>query len=59
MIVFYLFPIKDHIATSVHLELEDFDNAPFDAQGGIGKMYQLFGSETENVVDEMNEVLVA
>jgi len=51
--------IKDHIATSVHLELEDFDNAPFDAQGGIGKMYQLFGGEVEKVVEELNEVLVA
>ena len=44
--------IKDHIATSVHMEIEDLDNAPFDAQGGIGKMYLLFG-------DEMNEVVVA
>jgi type I restriction enzyme R subunit len=33
--------------------------APFDAKGGIGKMYQLFGDEMESVIEEMNEELVA
>ncbi len=51
--------IKDHIATSIHLDRDDLDNAPFDAAGGIGKMYQLFGDETQKIMDELNEVLVA
>ncbi len=51
--------IKDHIASSVHLDVEDLDNAPFDASGGVGRMYQLFGEEMYEIVDELNEVLVA
>jgi len=51
--------IKDHIATSFHLEREDLDYAPFDARGGLGKMYQLFGDEMDTILDELNEVLAA
>ncbi|MBP6978235.1 MAG: type I restriction-modification enzyme R subunit C-terminal domain-containing protein [Bacteroidales bacterium] len=51
--------IKDHIANSIHLDREDLDYAPFDALGGIGRMYQLFGKEMEGIIEEMNEVLVA
>lgn len=51
--------IKDHIVSSYHLDLDDLDYTPFDAQGGRGKMYQLFGNEMEKIIDELNEVLVA
>ena len=51
--------IKDHIAASVHLERDDLDYAPFDARGGIGGMYRVFGSETDRIIAELNEVLVA
>jgi type I restriction enzyme, R subunit len=51
--------IKDHIATSVHFSKEDLNMAPFDAKGGIGKMYQLFGDEMDHIIEEMNEELVA
>ena len=51
--------IRDHIATSVHIDREDLDMAPFDAKGGLGKMYQLFGAEMDNVLKEMNEALAA
>jgi type I restriction enzyme R subunit len=51
--------IRDHIATSVHIDREDLDLAPFDAKGGLGKMYQLFGAEMDNVLKEMNEALAA
>jgi type I restriction enzyme R subunit len=44
--------LKDHIAASVHVDSDDLDYTPFDAQGGKGKMWQLFG-------DEMNEALAA
>jgi len=29
----------------------------FDNQGGRGKMYQLFGNEMNNIINELNEVL--
>ncbi len=51
--------IKDHIATSFHVELDDLDYTPFDAQGGRGKMYQLFGDKMDEIINELNEVLVA
>jgi type I restriction enzyme, R subunit len=51
--------LKDHIATSFHVELGDLDYTPFDAQGGRGKMHQLFGEQMDEIIDELNEVLVA
>ncbi len=51
--------IKDHIAASVSFSIDDLDYTPFDAKGGKGKMWQLFGPEMENIIDEMNEALAA
>jgi type I restriction enzyme R subunit len=51
--------IRDHIATSIHIERDDLDMAPFDAKGGLGKMYQLFGDGMDDVLEEMNEALAA
>jgi len=51
--------IKDHLVNSYHIEKEDFEYTPFDALGGIGKMYQLFGADYENLIIELNEVLAA
>ena len=51
--------IKDHVISSYHIETSDFDNFPFDKQGGIGKMYQLFGNEMNEIIKELNEVLAA
>ncbi len=51
--------IRDHIATSFHLERDDLDMAPFDGEGGLGKMYQLFGERMDPLIGELNEALVA
>jgi type I restriction enzyme R subunit len=51
--------IKDHIATSIHLDYNDLDYTPFDALGGKGKMWQLFGDKCESIIKELNEVLAA
>ncbi len=51
--------MKDQIAISFHLEREDFDYDPFNAQGGLGKAWQLFGDKTDEIIQELNEVLVA
>lgn len=50
--------IRDHIATSVTIDTEDFDYAPFSQQGGLGKAQQLFGSGLPALLEELNEVLV-
>lgn len=49
--------IRDHIASSVHAIVDDLDYTPFDAHGGRGKMWQLFGDEMNDIIDEMNEKL--
>jgi type I restriction enzyme R subunit len=51
--------IRDHVATSFHIERDDLELAPFDGQGGLGKMYQLFGAQMDALLDELNEALVA
>lgn len=51
--------IKDHSAVSFHLEKDDFDLNPFNAKGGLGKMWQLFGDQTDGLIDELNEALSA
>ena len=51
--------IKDHIATSLRIEMDDFEYAPFQARGGAIKMYQLFGDALETILETLNEGLAA
>ncbi|GGO34445.1 type III restriction endonuclease subunit R [Gemmobacter aquaticus] len=51
--------IRDHIAQSFRIETSDLDFTPFDAQGGLGRMYALFGEGMTAVMDEINEALSA
>ncbi|MCA6377795.1 MAG: restriction endonuclease subunit R, partial [Cytophagales bacterium] len=51
--------IKDYVANSFHIERDDFDLNPFNANGGLGKMWQLFGEKTDEIINELNEVLAA
>ena len=51
--------IRDHVTTSFRFEREDLEYAPFDAQGGLGKMHQLFGDQMDDLIEELNEGLVA
>lgn len=51
--------IKDHVVSSYHIQIDDLDYTPFDAQGGRGRMLQLFGEGMLDVIEELNGVLVA
>lgn len=51
--------IKDHIISSVRIEKDDFELAPFVDEGGLGKFFQLFGGETEKIIEEINKELAA
>jgi type I restriction enzyme, R subunit len=51
--------IRDHIATSLSIDQDDFDYAPFSQRGGLGKAHQLFGEQLPKLLDELNEVLAA
>ena len=51
--------IRDHIATSLAIERDDFEDAPFAQKGGLGKVYALFGEKLEPLLKELNERLAA
>ena len=51
--------IRDHVAASMGIEMDDFEYAPFAQRGGAGKAYQVFGERLEPLLDELNEVLAA
>jgi type I restriction enzyme R subunit len=34
-------------------------HAPFAQEGGLGKVHQVFGSELNNLIEELNGVLAA
>lgn len=51
--------IRDHIATSLSIESDDFEYAPFSQQGGLGKAHQLFGVSLNELLDELNTRLAA
>ena len=55
----WLTKIKDHIASSLAIEKDDFELSPFIEKGGLIKAYQLFGDELDKILEELNEVLVA
>jgi type I restriction enzyme R subunit len=51
--------IKEYVTNSFYIDKEDFDLNPFNAQGGLRKMWQLGGDTTEDIIGELNEVLAA
>lgn len=50
--------IKEHVAASWRVGLEDFEYAPFYEMGGPVRVRQLFGAELGAVLEELNEALV-
>jgi len=55
----WLDAIRDHIAASFAIEMEDFDYVPFMQRGGLGKVNQVFGAQLTGLLNELNEVLAA
>lgn len=51
--------IKEYVVNSFHIDKDDFDLNPFNAQGGLSRMWQLFGEKTEDIINELNEALAA
>jgi type I restriction enzyme R subunit len=50
--------IKQHITTSLNINLDTFELSPFNQKGGAIKAYQLFGAQLNNILEELNTVLV-
>lgn len=55
----WLDKIAEHIATSLAIELEDFQHDWFGQRGSIGRAIELFGNDLRRIVNELNEVLAA
>ncbi|HEX7401822.1 MAG TPA: type I restriction-modification enzyme R subunit C-terminal domain-containing protein, partial [candidate division Zixibacteria bacterium] len=55
----WLTMIKEHIATSLAIGMDDFSFAPFHDRGGAVKVSQLFGQQLNGILEELNERLVA
>jgi type I restriction enzyme R subunit len=51
--------IRDHIAANLGIEPDDFEYSPFAQEGGMGRVYQLFGAELPRVLEAMNRELAA
>ncbi|MBA3441088.1 MAG: DEAD/DEAH box helicase family protein [Pyrinomonadaceae bacterium] len=51
--------IRDHIAGSLKIEMDDFEYTPFTQRGGAGVAFRTFGQELQPLLDELNEVLAA
>ena len=55
----WLEAIKDHVANSLTIEQEDFEYAPFNQLGGLGKAHEIFGDRLTDILNELNKVLAA
>ena len=51
--------IRDHIAANLGIAIDDFEYAPFNTEGGLGRVHQLFGEQLLKVIEELNRELVA
>ena len=51
--------MRDHIATSLEMQIDDFGYTPFAQHGGLGRAAQIFGAELRGIVQELNEALAA
>ena len=51
--------IRDHVAANLSIEKDDFELAPFNREGGLGKVHQVFGSELNRIIEELNGTLAA
>ncbi|MHA1286549.1 MAG: type I restriction endonuclease subunit R [Candidatus Thorarchaeota archaeon] len=54
----WLIMVKDHIASSLSIEKDDFSLEPFVQHGGLLGVWKVFGDDLDKIIDEMNEVLV-
>jgi type I restriction enzyme, R subunit len=55
----WLMMVRDHMATSLTIEPDDFDLDPFAQEGGLAAAYQVFGNELKPLLGELNARLAA
>lgn len=55
----WLAMMRDHIATSLEIDLDSFDLTPFTNEGGLARASRVFGKDLKVIVHELNEALAA
>jgi type I restriction enzyme, R subunit len=55
----WLDAIKDHIATSLRIEQDDFEMGELQRLGGLGRVYRVFGEDLTKIMGDLNERLAA
>jgi type I restriction enzyme R subunit len=53
----WLMMVRDHMATSLTIEPDDFDLDPFAQEGGLMAASRVFGNDLNAILDELNEGL--
>ena len=51
--------VRDHIATSLDIQMSDFELAPFAELGNGLKVYELFGDDLDDILKSLTEKLVS
>jgi type I restriction enzyme R subunit len=51
--------IRDHVAANLSIEKDDFELAPFNREGGLGKAHHVFGDKLNSIIEELNGTLAA
>jgi type I restriction enzyme R subunit len=51
--------MRDHIATSLEIDIDSFDLTPFTSEGGLARASKVFGKDLKVIVQELNEALAA
>jgi type I restriction enzyme, R subunit len=51
--------IRDHVAANLVIEPDDFEQAPFAQESGLGRVHQIFGTELNRIIEELNGMLAA
>jgi len=55
----WLIMIKDHIMTSISIEMDHFKYEPFYERGGSIRAYQVFGDDLNKIMNDLNKELIA
>jgi len=51
--------MRDHIATSLEIDMDSFDLTPFTNEGGLARASKVFGKDLKGMMQELNEALAA
>jgi type I restriction enzyme R subunit len=49
--------IRDQVASSLGIEVSDFDYVPFNQEGGVARAAKVFGPDLPSLLDQLNEAL--